>query len=442
MNLRDIKALVFQRSWLTLSGAATVFIVPHTLSSIEQGLFFTFLSLAAIQSIFEAGITSAFFNYVAHERAILTNTSPLPTDAERHRSEVRISCLLKMARHWFILLAIAFAILVGGFGYLFIDSTLQREQLSLAWGAPFFILISSISLSLHNLSKIPVLEGYGLISNVAKFRLRSSVFSSVVMWTIMVSGGGVWALGIGHAAQTVSMAWQITKAYKKLDLPTVSNFGDVGSDRLRWKKDIFPLQSRLAASYFLGYFIAQAVVPYVLHTQGAVAAGQIGLLLSVFSALASIIASYMYAAGPRYATLIARNDFKSLGALYQKVTFVTIAAACLVYFLLFCAIGLAKYFDLSVSHRIPDMSVTMWFVLIGLVNAYVGSAATLLRAQKKEPMLPVSAIVAFGYVTAMFMLNGSASKYLFMVFALVQLALALPLTMAVLKKSKLLNYAR
>lgn len=439
MNLRDIKALVFQRSWLTLSGAATVFIVPHTLSSIEQGLFFTFLSLAAIQSIFEAGITSAFFNYVAHERAILTNTSPFPTDAERHRSEVRILCLLKMARYWFIILAIAFAILVGGFGYLFIDSSLQREQLSLAWETPFFILIFSISLALHNLSKIPVLEGYGLISNVARFRLRSSVLSSVVMWTIMASGGGVWALAIGYAAQSAAMSWQTSESYKKLHLPIVSPSHISGDSRLHWRRDILPLQSRLAASYFLGYFIAQAVVPYVLYSQGAMVAGQIGLMLSIFSALASILASYMYAEAPTYATLIARKDFKSLGVTYKKVTLVTMLAAFVVYLLLLLSVVLANYFDLAISLRIPQPSVVAWLALIGLVNAYVGSVATLLRAQKKEPMLPVSAAVAFGYVSAMLTLTDLNIQYLFMAFALVQLILAIPLTMAALKKSGLLN---
>ena len=37
MNFRDVKALVFQRGWMTLSGAATIFVVPYTLTRPEQG---------------------------------------------------------------------------------------------------------------------------------------------------------------------------------------------------------------------------------------------------------------------------------------------------------------------------------------------------------------------------------------------------------------------
>ena len=90
MNFRDVKALLFQRGLLTLSGAAAVLIVPQTLTRPEQCLFFTFLGLAAIQSIFEAGITSVFFNYVVHERSQLTPDLPAE-DPDRLRAGTRIS---------------------------------------------------------------------------------------------------------------------------------------------------------------------------------------------------------------------------------------------------------------------------------------------------------------------------------------------------------------
>lgn len=439
MNFGDVKALIFQRGWVTIAGATTVLIVPLTLTLKEQGLFFTFLSLAAIQSIFEAGITTAFFNYVAHERAKLTSDPP-PANTDRLRAEARLHGLVGMARCWFLVLAILFAILVGTLGYYFVDVAVRREGLSLHWQTPFLLLVGAISLSLYNLSRIPILEGHGLIADVANFRLRSSMLSAAVLWATMVAGGGLWALAISYVIQSATMTAQISRAYRLLDLPAApSPHSEIG-DAINWRKDILPLQLRLAGSYFCGYFIAQAVVPYILYMSGSEVAGQVGLMLSVFNALASILASYMYATGPKYATLIARRDNQPLAGLFFKVTAVTLVAALAVYTLVLLCVYSIQYFDLAISHRIASLQVVLWLAVIGLVNAYVGSAATLLRAQKKEPMLPVSIVVAFGYVLAMVALPDMGIEYLFMAFAAVQMGLALPFTIMILRGSGLLQY--
>ena len=77
--------------------------------------------------------------------------------------------------------------------------------------------------------------------------------------------------------------------------------------------------------------------------------------------------------------------------------------------------------------------------VIGLINAYIGSAATLLRAQKKEPMLPVSIAVALSYVLAMVSLQNAHIESIFIAFAVVQLCIALPFTILTLRKSGLMS---
>jgi hypothetical protein len=73
--------------------------------------------------------------------------------------------------------------------------------------------------------------------------------------------------------------------------------------------------------------------------------------------------------------------------------------------------------------------------IIGIVNAYVGSSAILLRAEKREPMLIISAWIAVGYFFSMLFLRNSSLLSLFMAFSLVQLCLALPFTALAVKKS-------
>lgn len=447
MKFRDVRALIFQRGWVTLSGAATIFIVPQTLTRPEQGLFFTFLSLAAIQSIFEAGITSVFFNYTAHERAVLT-ASPARDEAERGRAHARLLDLVKIARRWFLVLSILFAVLVGAFGFLFVQSSVQREGLTMHWQTPYLLLIAAISLSLFNLSRIPILEGFGQIAEVAQFRLRSSLLSVAALWIGMAAGWGLWALGVSYLLQSGTMAAQLTRAYRRLQLPAVGASGPApeaahapaAADAVNWRAEILPLQLRLAGSYFCGYFIAQAVLPFTLHVHGSVIAGQAGLMMSIFNALASIVASYMYAAAPKYAEFIAHRDAASLAQIFGKVTRITLLTGLAVYALVLLATYGAQATDLSITHRMASPPVVIWMAVIGLVNAYVGSAATLLRAQKREPMLPISIAVALGYVLAMACLRDASVEHLFMAFAAVQIGVALPFTAMTVRKSGLLNY--
>jgi len=447
MKIRDVRSLIFQRGWVMLSGAATIFIVPQTLTPTEQGLFFTFLSIAAIQSIFEAGITSAFFNYTAHERAMLS-ASPDRTEAEHVRAHARLLDLVKIARRWFLVLSMLFALLVGTFGFYFVQNSVQREGLTMHWQTPYLLLIAAISLSLYNLARIPILEGFGHIADVAQFRLRSSVLSVAALWTGMAAGWGLWALGVSYLLQNGTMAAQLRRAYQRLQLTTVTFTTNASisaacpatDNTINWRTEFLPLQLRLAGSYFCGYFIAQAVLPFTLYVYGSVIAGQVGLMMSIFNALASIVAAYMYAAAPKYAEFIAHSDAASLSQIFTRVTRVTLFTGLAVYVLVLMATYWAQAADLSIIHRMASPQVVTCMAVIGLVNAYVGSAATLLRAQKREPMLPISIIVALVYVLTMAFLKDASVEHLFMAFAAVQIGIALPFTAMAVRKSGLLNY--
>lgn len=96
MKLQDVRALVFQRESLATSCAATVFLVPHTLTQAEQGLFFTFLSLAAIQSIFEADVTIAIVDDVGLHRPTLAEDRQC-SNSDWQRSAVQRAQLVNIS---------------------------------------------------------------------------------------------------------------------------------------------------------------------------------------------------------------------------------------------------------------------------------------------------------------------------------------------------------
>jgi hypothetical protein len=438
MKFRDVKALIFQRGWVMLSGAATALIVPQSLTVTEQGLFFIFLSLAAIQSIFEAGITTVFFNYTAHERAVLY-AAPAREEAERIRAHARLLDLVTIARRWFLVMSVLFAFLVGAFGFHLVRSSVEREGLTMHWQTPYLLLIAAISLSLFNLSRIPILEGCGQIAEIAKFRLRSSVLSVAVLWIGMAAGWGLWALGVSYLLQSGIMTAQLERAYQRLQLADAGADAPASGNLINWRTEVLPLQFRLAGSYFCGYFIAQAILPFTLYIHGSVIAGQVGLMMAIFNGLASIVASHMYAAAPKYAEFIVHHDYASLKQTFSRVTRITLLAGLAVYSVVVLGTYVAWQTELSIMHRMASTQVVVWMSVIGLVNAYVGSAATLLRAQKREPMLPISIIVALVYVLTMTCLREASVERLFFAFAAIQVGIALPFTVVILRKSGILN---
>lgn len=442
-NIKDIKALILQRGWMSFAGAATLIIVPNTLTSAEQGLFFTFLSIAAIQSIFDAGVTSAFLNYIAHEKAKLTS---LPASSVLKRQEIasRILTLTQMAKNWFLILSFLFIAIVGSIGYYFIENATNKEDLTIEWKAPFIILIIAISQSINNLSRIPVLEAHGLIAEVAKYRLKSNICSMIILWATMIIGEGLWGIALCYGTQVILMTYQCNNGYKNLkiennlQLETKNN----RTTQISWKAEILPLQARLAGSYFAGYFISQAVIPYTLHNHGAKIAGEVGLTLAIFNAIATIVSSYIYASGPRYASLIAIGNLTQLSEIFKKVTTITVITATCIYSAVLVFMVLIQETTLEIADRLINPEVILFMVIIGITNAYVGSAATLLRAQKKEPMLVASLATASSYIVAMATMQTmqtSSIEGLYFSFTIVQLLVTLPLTIMAIKRSSLLS---
>jgi hypothetical protein len=412
--------------------------VSFSLSLSEQGIFFTFLSIAAIQSIFEAGITSVFFFHVAHEKSNLVEAAESNLIGAGGALQ-RLHYLIKYARWWFTTLAIIFAVLVGISGYYFLSSSISTENLSISWQFPYFLLIAAVSLALFNLSRIPIIEGYGEIAQVAKYRLRSNVISSVVLWIGMAGGWGLWALALSYFIQNSLMAAQINFLFNQLKIDSYTKIDTGKSLTINWRSEIFPFQWRIAISYFCGYIISQSIIPFVLHTHGSEAAGQVGLMLAIFNSLAVIIASYMYAAAPKYATYIARKNREPLIKLFSKVTIFSLAAAVVIYGMVLLSSALIKNYIPFFSYRLANTEVIFWMAVIGMINVYVGSASTLVRAQKKEPMLLSSIAISLSYIISMLYLKNAVVDYLFMIFALIQIFIALPFTIIIIKKSNIMN---
>jgi len=69
---RAIAFTVMARFWASIAGVLTVLLIARFLTPSEQGYYYTFSSLVALQIVFELGFSFVVLQLAAHERACLT----------------------------------------------------------------------------------------------------------------------------------------------------------------------------------------------------------------------------------------------------------------------------------------------------------------------------------------------------------------------------------
>ena len=69
---RAIGFTVLARFWGSLAGLITVALIARFLSPAEQGYYYTFGSLVALQIVFELGFSFVILQMASHERAELS----------------------------------------------------------------------------------------------------------------------------------------------------------------------------------------------------------------------------------------------------------------------------------------------------------------------------------------------------------------------------------
>src|SRR5580700_9790939 len=97
---RAIGFTVLARFWSSLAGLVTVALIARFLSPAEQGYYYTFGSLIALQIVFELGFSFVILQMASHERAHLT-FSPDGLISGNAVAHARLASVLQKALLWY-----------------------------------------------------------------------------------------------------------------------------------------------------------------------------------------------------------------------------------------------------------------------------------------------------------------------------------------------------
>lgn len=388
LDFHVVATLLF-RGWTVLAGAATMVLLPLSLTPVQQGYYYTFASILALQVFFELGLNQIVVQLVSHEVAHLRTGPDDRLEGDAAHLD-RLGSLARLMHRWYATAGAIFALVGGAVGASFFAA---RGMLpASAWLAAWLVLTAVSAFNLYLSPSLAMLEGTGRVGQVARLRLVQSLIGYVALWAALWSGAGLWATVAAPLAGAVGTSLWLHRhggVLRHLAARTTAP-----AHRLRWRRDIFPFQWRIALSWVSGYFIFNLFTPLVFSYQGAVEAGRLGLALTVFNAVSTIGMSWISAGNPRFTSHIARGERPQLNALFVAVLRRACAATAALSALVLAGAGALTEIGLPAMARIAALPVLACIAWATVVNSVIFAIAAYMRAHREEPMLPVSIVAA------------------------------------------------
>jgi len=390
------KAIIFTSSANIISAfgsVVSVILVVKYLTGVEQGFYYTFGSIVAIQVFFELGLNGIITQYVAHEASNLKWESAYKLYGESKYMS-RLSSLLHFSVKWYLCFASILLITLIIVGVIFFNRY-DTTSGAVNWIAPWVLLATGTSINLILSPIIAFIQGLGKVKEMARIQLIQQIIRLSIVWGGLILGAKLFIPGIGSLTGVfILVTLLIYGKYFKI-LKNIWKIKIV--EKVLYSKEIFPYQWKIALSWISGYFIFQLFNPVLFATEGAVVAGQMGMTLAALNGIFSLSFAWMTTKVPLFSGLIAQNKYQQLDTIFNK----TLKQSAFINFglLLFFAVAicLIRYFNIEISgkplgNRFLNYLPMLLMMIPIFLNQFVGSWATYLRCHKKEPFLIISIV--------------------------------------------------
>ncbi len=374
----------------------TLIFIAKFLTKVEQGYYYTFGSILAIQIFFELGLSNIITQFVAHENANLIWSNQIYFTGNEASSS-RLSSLLRFTVKWFSAISLVLFIGLLITGYLFFGE-FGKNHLVANWKIPWVILSISTSLSLLVSPILAFFEGLGKVKEVAKIRMVQLIVQLSLTILLFSTGFKLYSAPIAAlVAFAIAPIWILLGSkIKMLQFIWIKN----GVWKVNYQSEIFPFQWKIALSWISGYFIFQLFNPVLFATEGPVVAGQMGMTLTALNGVMSVSMSWMNTKIPLYSGLISLKNYEKLDFVFNKALAQSLLLNAFGLISLLIIIFMLPYLDLNIGEsnfgdRFLPFIPTCFIAIPVLFNHIVFSWATYLRCHKKEPMLLQSVVMGF-----------------------------------------------
>ncbi len=386
---RAVFFTVLARGWISGSGLITVALIARLLSPAEQGYYYTYASLIALQMVFELGFSQVVMQLASHERAHLSieEDGSVKGDQVAH---ARLASVLQISVRWYGVGALLFGIVLIPIGLYFFSSHQPLGNI-VSWRAPWIAAATAAVVAFQLDPLYAFFEGCGFVSNIAHMRWMQAIVGSLLAWISLITHHGLYAPATVIAGQVlVGTIWLYGRRGLLLDLLKYKT----GGQHVSWQDEIWPFQWRIAISWLSGYFVYQTFNPFLFAYKGPVAAGQMGMSLSFANSLMVIAMAWVSTKNAPFGTLIAQKRYLQLDTIFFKAlrqsTFVAGAGVIVIW----SATTYLHWTHSRYAHKLLSPLPFALLLIAAIFNHLFAALATYLRAHKQEKLFQLSVLIA------------------------------------------------
>ncbi|MGA7802127.1 MAG: hypothetical protein WCC36_15085 [Gammaproteobacteria bacterium] len=423
----DIVAVIAQRVWQAGGGLVTLALVAHYLNPVQQGWYYSFLSIAALHTLFDLGLSIVLVQVSAH---LFVGMKWLGEGRAEGENLPRFGALVGRSFYLYVRLAVLFVVVVLPAGLWFFSAKGggQGTQ-AVGWRAEWIVLVLLTAFNVLLMPFQSSLEGSGRIREIYGLRLIQGLVGSVACWATLILGGGLWAAVMVPAfSMLIGVAWLFGRQWELIKSALRHRTADFD-----WRGEVWTLQWRLGLSWLAGYLVSQVYTPMLFQAKGPVVAGQMGLSLAIANMLSLVSQSWITRRVPQMAQAVENRDWQSLDSLFFRDFTISVAVfvvgafgVCLMYWLL------------SGTHyhgRVLPFLPFAGLLATTLLRHIVGALAAQLRSFRREPLVWVTVVAAFVTVAgAMAAAGPFGAEGVVVVILSAQLLLVLPISVGIWRK--------
>ncbi len=385
---RAIAYVFAARVCMALGSTGTVLLIVHFLSKVDQGYYYTLISLVNLQIIFELGFSFVVLQLAAHE-AIHLQFGPDGRIYGDPNRRARLVAILQKTVRWYFLAGAIMAVTLLPAGITFFRKTTQPHDT--VWLGPWTIaaLATVVLFVLNPLCSF--IEGCGQVRQVAGMRFAQAGLAVAASWGAIVLGKGLYAPGLVVVGNVIAVLVFLGSRHKIL-LHLFREKYDPKS--LNWRNEVWSFQWRIAITWLCSYFTVQVLTPVLFASRGPIEAGRMGMSLSISAYTWNLVYAWMSTKATPFGQLIARKDYAALDHLFFHTLRVSlgilgvIVTACMA-----GVVAIQRLFP-NLASRMVSPQLFVLLLITAVSTLIVQSEAIYLRAHKEEPLLWQAVIVA------------------------------------------------
>lgn len=378
------------RGWQVIAGPVSILMIAGFFSIEEQGFYYTFSSVLALQALFELGLAFVIMQFAGHEFATLAWGAGGSVKGEAHAAS-RFHSVIERSMIWYAVVALVLITVILPLGWLFFSSR-PESVVNIRWQVPWVLLVLSAACYVPLIPVIAAIEGSGKVAEVNKLRLQQVIAGNAMTWGAIASGAGLFAApAVFIVNASLGYVWLI-RNYPVLLAETKLAWQSRSTTAFNWMAEIWPMQWRIAVSWISGYIIFQIFTPILFYYHGPESAGKMGMSLIIANMINTFAQAWVQVNSPDMAQAAARKAWRELDGLFSRIFWQSIVVVLLGGTAVLSLLALLE--PHPITQRFLAFSDMGYLLGAFAISHVIGMFAHYLRIHKQEPFMLLSVIGA------------------------------------------------